>query len=58
MTPAGITAVIREMAFAWCFGLAHGDAEAQRRARFWSDAFARDELAASIAWLAVVVGGA
>ena len=52
-----MSSVIRQMAFAWCFGLAHGDAVAQRRARFWSDAFAQNELAASIAWLAVVVGG-
>lgn len=49
--------VIRHMAFAWCIGLCHGNEAAQRRARFWADAFARNELAASIAWLVVGVGG-
>lgn len=44
-------AVVREMAFAWCMGLANGDDQAQRRAAFWADAFRRNELAAAIAWL-------
>lgn len=45
-----VSDLIAELAFTWIMGLAHGDEQAQKVAKFWTDAFHRDRRAAALAW--------